>query len=577
MSSTTSQPPNGPAQHGKRRRWPAVAGGVALLAVAGVYGAGYSMAGDKLPRNTTVDGVAVGGVDAATATTRLQEALAPRAEGTITLSGQGKKATLKPAEAGLAVDYQATISQAGAGKSMAPSHIWNVLRGGGEMKPVVRVDDAKLAAAVAKAAPGFAQKPADATLAIKDDKPVTTKGRPAVALDAAKATKAVEDAYLETTSVAAPLTVTPPAVTDEEVKAALDEKLAPTLSAPVVAKTTKGKLTVDVEEIADATTVQNKDGAVQVSTDTKELFESTEDQRTEIGLVGGKDAKVVLENGRPTVRPSTDGVGIKEADFSKAITPALTATGGQRTVEVATAKVPAKYTTADAKKAGVKEVTGEFTTSFPYAEYRNTNLSVAAQRINNSYLQPGETFSLNDTLGPRDGNSGFVDGWVISGDRMKKENAGGISQSATTTFNAIFFAGLEDVEHHPHTMYFDRYPAGREATLYYGSLDLRFKNNTPHGVLLQAFVDKASPGGKGSITVKVWSTKVYDKVSSSELRKSNFTSGRTITSDSPDCHAQAPAPGFTVNYERIFSKGGSVVRTEPFSWTYSPTDEIRCS
>ena len=65
--------------------------------------------------------------------------------------------------------------------------------------------------------------------------------------------------------------------------------------------------------------------------------------------------------------------------------------------------------------------------------------------------------------------------------------------------------------------YIDRYPAGREATVYWGSLDLRFGNDTPHGVLVQAFVKPATASTQGSITVRIWSTKVYDKVLSLSL------------------------------------------------------------
>ena len=61
---------------------------------------------------------------------------------------------------------------------------------------------------------------------------------------------------------------------------------------------------------------------------------------------------------------------------------------------------------------------------------------------------------------------------------------GGVSQMATTTFNAMFFAGLEDVEHKPHSFYIDRYPVGREATVAWGAVDLRFRNDTPYGVLI---------------------------------------------------------------------------------------------
>ena len=76
-------------------------------------------------------------------------------------------------------------------------------------------------------------------------------------------------------------------------------------------------------------------------------------------------------------------------------------------------------------------------------------------------------------------------------------------------------------------------PGQRPEYEYWGSLDLRFQNDTQYGVLMQAFVTPATGSTRGSITVRVWSTKTYDKVESSELRKSNFTEPQTRTSTGP--------------------------------------------
>ena len=119
-------------------------------------------------------------------------------------------------------------------------------------------------------------------------------------------------------------------------------------------------------------------------------------------------------------------------------------------------------------------MTGQFTTYFPYLEYRNVNIGRAAELINGTVLKPGETFSLNGVVGERTRANGFTEGFIIQGGKFKKELGGGVSQSATTTYNAMFFAGLKDIEHQPHTLYIDRYPPGREATVAWPSLDLKF-------------------------------------------------------------------------------------------------------
>ena len=83
-------------------------------------------------------------------------------------------------------------------------------------------------------------------------------------------------------------------------------------------------------------------------------------------------------------------------------------------------------------------------------------------------LKPGDTFSLNDIVGERTAANGFTKGFIISDGVFTEDFGGGVSQVATTTFNAAFFAGLEDVEHKPHSFYIDRYPVGREATVAWG-------------------------------------------------------------------------------------------------------------
>ena len=105
------------------------------------------------------------------------------------------------------------------------------------------------------------------------------------------------------------------------------------------------------------------------------------------------------------------------------------------------------------------------------------NIHRGADLLNNTIVEPGATFSLNDTLGPRTAERGFVVAPVFYGE-FTEDVGGGVSQLATTVFNAVFFGGYEDVYHKPHTIYISRYPMGREATVNYPSVDLKFRNNT---------------------------------------------------------------------------------------------------
>ncbi|WP_420174457.1 VanW family protein [Luteococcus sp. OSA5] len=569
---------SGDAAHPRRGgRWALIGLGSLALLAGGTYAAGYAMAGENLPRNTSVQGVPVGGMPADEAQRTLKAEVAKRAEAPITLRGEGKQAAIKPAESGLVVDYQATIEQAGAGKSLRPSHIWNVLRGGGPMKLKTQVDEDALKDSVAAHAKTFAKDPADATVSLNREKVKLTDGVVGTALDVDAATKQVREAWLTTTTVDAPITRTEPAITTQEAQAFVKEQITPRVSAPLVLDLGKGKVELTGPGIGELTKIEAKDGELTATSNLDKLYKAAERKAEPLGFDAPEDAKWELKGGKPSLVPGKPGQTIDRKAFDKLVTEALPKTGADRTIKVPVTTKQPKVTTEQAKKAAVTEVTGQFTTEYPHADYRNTNLGVVARRINNTYIAPGETFSLNDTIGPRTADAGFVDGWVVSGDHLVKENAGGISQSGTAVFNAFFFSGLQRIEHQPHTMYFDRYPAGREATLYYGHIDVKFKNDSPYGAIVEASVNPSSPGGKGSMTVKIWSTKVYDKVESTELAKSNFTTGRKLTRSGPKCNPQAAAPGFTVNYARLFYKGGSIVKREPYRWTYAPTDEITCT
>ncbi|MFV0429921.1 MAG: VanW family protein, partial [Arachnia sp.] len=298
-----------------------------------------------------------------------------------------------------------------------------------------------------------------------------------------------------------------------------------------------------------------------------------------LNLSEPKDASYTLTDGKVTVVPAVDGKEIDAESLAAAVEEAAVKSGDERTAAAGVTTEKAEFTTDEATKLAPTKVIGEFTTYFPHSSsnYRNNNLGQAAKSINGTVLLPGETFSLNDTLGERTAENGYIDGYVINGGVLVKESGGGISQSATTLYNAAFFAGYEDIEHKPHSLYFDRYPAGREATVYYGSLDMRFRNDTEYPSYIQGYITEATNSAKGSITFRIWSIPTYDRVVSTELVKSGYYSGSDRVSDDPNCEPQAPIQGFTVNWSRLFYKGDEVVKKEDYSWQYSAGDRITCA
>ena len=165
------------------------------------------------------------------------------------------------------------------------------------------------------------------------------------------------------------------------------------------------------------------------------------------------------------------------------------------------------------------------------------NITNGASKISGTLIRPGETFSLTEALGPIDAAHGYVEaGAIVSGEHTDAWG-GGLSQVSTTTYNAAFLAGFEDVEHRPHSEWFARYPEGREATIFTGTLDMRWKNNTPYGALVQAWVSD------GRVYVRVWGTKHWT-VESITSPRSGVVAPTTVYSQSPTCEAQsAGQPG----------------------------------
>jgi vancomycin resistance protein YoaR len=182
---------------------------------------------------------------------------------------------------------------------------------------------------------------------------------------------------------------------------------------------------------------------------------------------------------------------------------ALAANAG--TVEVALVPAPAALTTEAASALGIVAEVGQPaafgpTTRHACCEPRVTNIHRIADLVRGVVILPGTTFSVNDQVGRRTTDKGFVSAPIIEQGRFSTGVGGGVSQFATTLFNAAFFAGLDFGEYQSHSIRISRYPIGREATLSYEHPDLEIVNNSPYGVLIwPTYTDT-------SITVHLYST-----------------------------------------------------------------------
>ncbi len=148
---------------------------------------------------------------------------------------------------------------------------------------------------------------------------------------------------------------------------------------------------------------------------------------------------------------------------------------------------------------GIVEPISTFTTFYTAGQSRNINIQRMAEIVDNTIIPAGETYELNHAVGRRTVDNGFVAGGAIIDGELTTDIGGGVSQFATTFFNAAWFAGIELVDWKAHSIYFSRYPAGREATVNYPNVNLEVRNDTPHAILVDTEADA------NSVTVTFWS------------------------------------------------------------------------
>lgn len=131
-----------------------------------------------------------------------------------------------------------------------------------------------------------------------------------------------------------------------------------------------------------------------------------------------------------------------------------------------------------------------FTTVITNSENAKHNMSVAVASCNDSVIMPGETWSFNGHTGDSNlPSNGYLPATVISNGQYTQGYGGGICQVSSTIYNAALGANLEIVERHYHYWASDYVKAGFDATINYGNLDLKLKNNTEYPVYLQCYID----------------------------------------------------------------------------------------
>ena len=543
---------------------------IAIVVLAGAYLAVAWWTGRAVPAALVVEGVSVGGMTTEQATERLQAEFAAKVKAPIRvdLAGTNSSFSLEPATAGLTLDLPGTLAGL-SGFTVDPSVIWNRLSGRPERPLLVHVDQNRLSEALTAQAVKVQSAPVDGTVSFVGGKVVTTPAHNGLALHVDDAARKITQAWPRVQSVTADATVTEPKVTQAKLDAAVRTFATPAMSGPVTIVIGDKTAVVTPEQYAGALSmVPDATGALAPVVDT-EALRGVVVSATSGFVVPAQNASIVLEGGAPVVRPSVAGVAVDTTPAADLLVKAMTAPDRRLALSLVPA-APA-LTTEAAQALGVKELVATFDSTFPNNPDRTVNLTTAANTINGTLIKPGEVFSLNGILGERTAAKGYREAGMILDGRLVKATGGGVSQISTVIYNLAWFSGVALTEHQAHSFYISRYPAGREATVNWPTIDNKWTNTTPYGMLVQMWVSGSQVHGR------MWSTKVYD-VEAIEGPRTNPRPGKVIRDSSAGCVPQSSiVAGFDITVKRVIRKAGAVVKTESYTTKYDAEDQVICT
>ena len=570
----------------RRRLIPAAcAAGAAALLLA--WGGIAWWTTQHIASGTTVSGVDVSGLSPKEARDRVGKGIGDQLAQPVTLTvGQGSS-ELVPAKSGVSVDTDASVKKL-TGFTLNPLTLAQRL-GGQRTEAVIRVDSTALRGALEDRGDTMANGAVSATVTLEGTKPVTTPASNGIGLDVEASLKQLSGSWpLGKKTLAMAEGTAIPAITDEEAAKFVDGTLTPLLSSGLTVNTAGTGAQSKSPGAAAAFSPQDTAEMLKISSEGGTLSATFDPTALRDGVVArigqvetpAQNATWKIDGSatgapgaRPQYVPAAQGKVIDTAALStsllKAGTTATDVAGRTVTLPMVVAEPTVK---TPQNEWGISEAIGEFATPYNSGDApRTQNLTRGAELVNGTVVKPGEVFSLEKTLGEVDYEHGFADAGVISNGQHVDSMGGGLSQVATTVFNAGFEAGMDDTEHHAHQYYFDRYPAGREATLWTGKLDVKFTNSTSHAVLVQAWLDGEQ------IHVRMWSTKYYD-VSITSSDRFNFRPVSTERKSGPGCEPYSGGnPGFDITVTRTRKHDGKALPDDVLTTQYAADNDIVCS
>jgi vancomycin resistance protein YoaR len=472
--------------------------------------------GDRVANNVSLVGTRIGGLQGRALDQRV-EAVARRIEtAKVTVKAPKGGFSTTAADVKLTVDRKATARAAvrvgRTGNVLSRSWRWLLAFLSDRDAPLKSRASGDAVYALVAAKDKGPHKPAvEPTLKLEKGAFVAARGKNGTGIDPAQVLDALTGARQRGSTIVVNVergTVKPRLSLDQVRKLARDANRLSTDPLPVSAGTARGS--VSTAMLRSWILPVMSDAGPRLTVDVDKTLTDLADVLPDAGK-DPVETRFRVVGGEVVILDGANGSGCCDTAAIDLVNKALRRKSRDR-IDLPLKVVAPRLTPEAARKLGIIERVASFTTQHPAGQPRVKNIHLIADIVKGSVIRPGASFSINGTVGQRTAAKGFVVDHVIEDGVFAESIGGGISQFATTLFNASFFAGLQLKSYQSHTLYISRYPYGREATMGWPQPDLVIGNPSPYGVLIWPSYDEKS------ITVDLYSTKWVDATQSGQTQ-----------------------------------------------------------
>lgn len=583
----------------------AVAAGFAVLFA--LYGLTQLTSQDRVMGRVEVAGVPIGGLTTEEARATLLEVEDEYQGRVLTFQLLGQPVILDASESGLRLDVEDILDQAMVigreGNFPYQFLFW--------LKHIFSTSEIEISGSTSPTAVEaifddwdrrvIGRPPTHGSITVEDGQLVATHPVAGTGIDRDRAADIISDTLLalEPVSVTIPTADVVPVLTDEDIDNAytIAEQLT---GAPISLVSDGNPLTFTSEQLLEAyrgtTVIEGTPGVVH-SFDVETIGGFIDPQRSQF-QARPVDARFEINGDDIRIIQGRRGTRIDEAIAAERLLNAGMTANRRGTLPIVEGAEP-RVTTQSLQDMGIKHLVSQFTTYHDCCQDRVVNIRLMAETVSMHVIPPGGRFDLNAFVGPRTEAKGYLPAPTIIGFELTDTIGGGVSQFATTLYNAVFWGGYEDIDHRPHTQWFSRYPEGIEATINWGGPELIFGNNTSNHILIHTRTTGTS------ITVRIFGDNdgriVKGEQSGGRTRMNVVAAGgpqarhvhgevseRFDVRTPPDPQyrgddtygvnqistVQSARDGWSVTVTRVITRGGEQVGRRQWTVTYRPQQTI---